>query len=54
MLPRKELETARGMRRSALHAVHEGNGAVFGQKYGWERVNYFIRPDEELAASKVA
>jgi 4-methylaminobutanoate oxidase (formaldehyde-forming) len=25
--PRKELETARGLRRSALHTIHEGNGA---------------------------
>ena len=28
--PRMELRSARGLRRSALHAVHEANGAVFG------------------------
>lgn len=47
--PRKELESARNLRLTALHGVHEANGAQFGQKFGWERVNYFAPGDAAVA-----
>ena len=34
---------------TALHGVHEANGAKFGQKFGWERVNYFAPGDAAVA-----
>ena len=40
--PRREMETARGVRRSALYHPLNDRGAVWGSKFGWERVNYFI------------
>ena len=43
--PRRELQSARGLRCTPLHAAHTAAGAVFGQKFGWERVNYFVPPD---------
>lgn len=39
--PNRELGTARGQRRSALHDVLASRGAVFGAKFGWERPNWF-------------
>lgn len=42
--PRQELETARPLRTSPLYDVLLSQGAEFGSKNGWERVNYF-RPD---------
>ena len=44
--PRKELESARGLRKTPLYNALREKGAVFGQKFGWERVNYFI-PDQK-------
>ncbi|KAH8046105.1 oxidoreductase [Aureococcus anophagefferens] len=38
--PRLELQSARNLRLTALHETHKANGAKFGQKFGWERVNY--------------
>jgi 4-methylaminobutanoate oxidase (formaldehyde-forming) len=51
--PRQELETARPLRTSPLHDLLTKNGAEFGAKNGWERVNYFRqdkrgRPDYTL------
>lgn len=44
--PRKELSSARGLRLSPLYDAHREKGAVFGQKFGWERVNYFRSQDD--------
>lgn len=39
--PHDEHEWARPHRVSSLHYRLMENGAVFGEKFGWERVNYF-------------
>jgi 4-methylaminobutanoate oxidase (formaldehyde-forming) len=39
--PRQELETVRPLRTSPLHDLLAAKGAVFGSKFGWERVNVF-------------
>jgi 4-methylaminobutanoate oxidase (formaldehyde-forming) len=39
--PRRELLTERNLRQSALFKALADDGAVFGQKFGWERPNYF-------------
>ena len=39
--PHDENEWARPFRTSPLHFRMQEFGAVFGEKYGWERVNYF-------------
>lgn len=39
--PNDENEWARPHRLSPLHTRLQDLGAVFGEKYGWERVNYF-------------
>ncbi|MBE0409189.1 MAG: FAD-dependent oxidoreductase [Anaerolineales bacterium] len=39
--PSDENEWARPHRISPLHYRLQEHGAVFGEKYGWERVNYF-------------
>ncbi|MBI2976460.1 MAG: FAD-dependent oxidoreductase [Chloroflexi bacterium] len=39
--PNDENEWGRGMRKSALYDRLKALGAVFGEKHGWERVNYF-------------
>lgn len=39
--PNDENEWARPHRLSPLHSRLQDLGAVFGEKYGWERVNYF-------------
>ena len=41
--PNDEYEWARPHRISPLHFRLQEYGAVFGEKYGWERVNYFDR-----------
>ena len=46
--PGKESESARGARRSPLHAALAAKGAVFGSKFGHERPNWF---DTSSAAS---
>ncbi|MBL9138438.1 MAG: FAD-dependent oxidoreductase [Verrucomicrobiales bacterium] len=43
--PNREFETARGVRRSALHERLAAAGAAFGAKGGWERPNWFARAD---------
>jgi glycine cleavage system aminomethyltransferase T/glycine/D-amino acid oxidase-like deaminating enzyme len=42
--PNRELATARPFRRSPLHHLLAGKGAVFGSKMGWERPNVFAPP----------
>jgi len=39
--PNREPESARGVRRSPVHHLLEAQGACFGTKMGWERVNWF-------------
>jgi glycine cleavage system T protein len=39
--PHDEYQEARPHRTSPVHYRLQENGAVFGEKYGWERVNYF-------------
>ncbi len=45
--PRKELQSARGLRKTPLYDDLKDKGAVFGQKFGWERANYFVSDQEE-------
>lgn len=42
--PAEEHDSARGIRRSPLYFPLKEKGAVYGAKYGWERVNWFA-PD---------
>src|SRR5690606_36276435 len=44
--PYRQVETARGLRRSPLHEHLKARGAVFGEVAGWERANWFARPGE--------
>ena len=39
--PYRQFETARGVRRSPIHAHLQARGAVFGEMAGWERANWF-------------
>src|SRR5215472_6830505 len=39
--PFRQVETARGVRRSALHDRLRARGACFGELAGWERANWF-------------
>ncbi len=39
--PHEEHSSARGARRSPLYYLLKEKGAVYGAKYGWERVNWF-------------
>ena len=45
--PFKQLETARGARRSILHEALTREGACFGELAGWERANWFALPGQE-------
>jgi 4-methylaminobutanoate oxidase (formaldehyde-forming) len=44
--PYRQVETARGVRRTPLHEHLKARGAVFGEVAGWERANWFARPGE--------
>ncbi|MEM6677291.1 MAG: FAD-dependent oxidoreductase [Pseudomonadota bacterium] len=44
--PSEEHESARPCRRSPLYATLKEAGAVFGEKLGWERPNWFAEPGE--------
>ncbi len=48
--PGEERESARPLKTSPVYAWHKENGAVFGEKSGWERVNYYAshQGDESL------
>jgi glycine cleavage system T protein len=39
--PFRQYETARGVRRSALHGRLARAGACFGEAFGWERANWY-------------
>ena len=45
--PFRQVETARGVRRSALHDRLAAAGACFGETAGWERANWFATPGME-------
>ncbi len=45
--PFRQYETARGVRRSALHDRLGAAGACFGEAFGWERANWYAPPGVE-------
>jgi 4-methylaminobutanoate oxidase (formaldehyde-forming) len=45
--PYRQVETARGVRRSPIHDHLKARGAVFGETAGWERANWFANPGQE-------
>lgn len=47
--PFRQVETARGVRRSPLHDRLAAAGACFGETAGWERANWFATPGVEPA-----
>lgn len=47
--PYRQYETARGVRKSAVHERLEAAGACFGETAGWERANWFSSPGERPA-----
>ena len=51
--PNRELQSGRGLRRSALHERLHVRRACFGSKMGWERANWFapegIAPETEYS-----
>jgi len=42
--PYRQMETARGIRRSPFHPYTDKLGAVFGEVNGWERPNWYALP----------
>jgi 4-methylaminobutanoate oxidase (formaldehyde-forming) len=47
--PFRQVETARGVRKSPLHDRLAAAGACFGETAGWERANWFATPGMEPA-----
>ncbi len=47
--PYRQKATARGVRRSPLHAHLLDHGAVMGEIAGWERANWFAEPGQDRA-----
>ncbi len=45
--PGEEHASGRPLRRSPLYEQLRAQGAVFGEKLGWERPNWFAAPDEK-------
>jgi 4-methylaminobutanoate oxidase (formaldehyde-forming) len=45
--PQEEYDSGRPLRRSPLYDLLKGHRAVFGEKLGWERPNWFALPGEE-------
>jgi 4-methylaminobutanoate oxidase (formaldehyde-forming) len=45
--PSEEHDSGRPCRRSPLYETLKAAGAVFGEKLGWERPNWFAEPGEE-------
>lgn len=45
--PDEEREDARPLKTSPIYERLKGMGAVFGQRYGWERANWFAPPGVE-------
>ena len=46
--PNHERDAGRPLKTSSAYARHEAAGAVFGEKSGWERVNWYA-PNEDAA-----
>jgi 4-methylaminobutanoate oxidase (formaldehyde-forming) len=42
--PHRQYETARGVRKSAIHDRLAAAGACFGEAFGWERANWYAPP----------
>jgi 4-methylaminobutanoate oxidase (formaldehyde-forming) len=49
--PGEERQSAREENKSPIYQWHKDNGAVFGEKAAWERVNYYLNPNEKLDES---
>ena len=47
--PHREYESARGVKTSPVHDRLDAANAVFGAMSGWERPNWFARPDQKRA-----
>ena len=47
--PYRQVETARGVRRSPFHPYTDKLGAVFGEVNGWERPNWYALPGQKRA-----
>ena len=45
--PFRQVETARGVRRSPVHEQLKAAGAVFGETAGWERANWYADEGQE-------
>ena len=45
--PYRQMETARGVRRTPFHEHLKNEGAVFGEVAGWERANWFANPGQD-------
>jgi sarcosine dehydrogenase len=53
--PGEERQSAREENKSPIYQWHKDNGAVFGEKAAWERVNYYLNPNEKwLGRNKLA
>lgn len=46
--PGEERVSAREENKSPIYDWHKANGAVFGEKAAWERVNYYLNPNDIL------
>lgn len=44
--PAEERLSARGENKSPIYDWHKANGAVFGEKSSWERVNFYFDPND--------
>jgi 4-methylaminobutanoate oxidase (formaldehyde-forming) len=45
--PGEERSSARGENKSPIYNWHKENGAVFGEKAAWERVNYYLKANDK-------
>ncbi|MEL6421276.1 MAG: FAD-dependent oxidoreductase, partial [Pseudomonadota bacterium] len=50
--PYRQFASARGVRRSPFHTHLADLGACFGELSGWERPNWYVKPEERGAAEK--
>ncbi|MEL7542307.1 MAG: FAD-dependent oxidoreductase [Pseudomonadota bacterium] len=50
--PYRQFASARGVRRTPLHGHMKELGACFGELGGWERPNWFVKPDERGSVSE--
>lgn len=46
--PNEERKAGRPLRRSPMYDWHKDHGAVFGEKSGWERVNYYASNEDSF------